>query len=501
MTANGRATTSVIKQGSSVLHWQCNLGSTMRFANVLTRGRFGRFDRAVGFTIIGVCLAIGLVIWRGNQLQLRVLSLTPAPDASNVATRTHLQIQFDQPVAPPANETALLFNPPLTGTIQVNDERLTFLPATPLQPNTEYQVTLNPGLLGQKGGELRTAQSWHFRTGGMQVVYIGADTTGKDQLFLAPAQVDSTTAVTTTPVQLTSLTTSLWEFSVAPDSSRIVYSALKEDGTSDLWSISPGEQTPTLLLACPNAVCSSVAWASDGRTLAFSRRNATQFSTAVLSPPRLWLLDVASGESFPAFADDQKLAFEPRWSADNAWLSYVSPDLGGVGIYKLQTNAEQFFPSTTGEAGIWHPQRDELLISVAQPLSDTDVTHLLLVDPVAQSQTNLSGADRLVEDGSAAWSPDGEWLAFRRKLFAGPEATPGKQIWLMRQDGSAARALTADAAYDFGPPLWSPDGRYLLFHKLPLKGPDITMTVWVLEVASGRMSPVASPGQRPQWFP
>lgn len=473
----------------------------MKSANVLTMTRVGRFDRAVGITMIGVCLALGLVIWRGDQLQLQILTITPAPDSTNVATRTHLQIQFDQPVTPPTTDTAIIFNPPLTGTIQIDDTRLTFLPARPLQPNTDYQVTLNPGLVGQKGGELRTTQRWHFRTGGVQIVYSAADANGKDQLFLAPVQVDSTAVVTTTPVQLTNLHTSLWEFSVAPDSSRIVYSALKEDGTSDLWSINPGEQAPNLLLACPNAVCSSVAWASDGRTLAFSRRNATQFSTPVLSPPRLWLLDVASGESLPAFADDQKLAFEPRWSADNQWLSYVSPDVGGVGVYHLQTNAEQFFPSTTGEPGIWHPQRNDLLISVAQPLSDTYVAHLILIDPVAQTQVNLSGADMQVEDGSAAWSPDGAWIAFRRKTFTGPAATPGKQLWLMRQDGSAARALTAEAGYDFGPPLWSPDGRDLLFHKLPLRGPDITMEVWAIEVASGRMWKVARPGQRPQWFP
>lgn len=473
----------------------------MKSANVLTMTRVGRFDRAVGITMIGVCLALGLVIWRGDQLQLQILTITSAPDSTNVATRTHLQIQFDQPVTPPTTDTAIIFNPPLTGTIQIDDTRLTFLPARPLQPNTDYQVTLNPGLVGQKGGELRTTQRWHFRTGGVQIVYSAADANGKDQLFLAPVQVDSTAVVTTTPVQLTNLHTSLWEFSVAPDSSRIVYSALKEDGTSDLWSINPGEQAPNLLLACPNAVCSSVAWASDGRTLAFSRRNATQFSTPVLSPPRLWLLDVASGESLPAFADDQKLAFEPRWSADNQWLSYVSPDVGGVGVYHLQTNAEQFFPSTTGEPGIWHPQRNDLLISVAQPLSDTYVAHLILIDPVAQTQVNLSGADMQVEDGSAAWSPDGAWIAFRRKTFTGPAATPGKQLWLMRQDGSAARALTAEAGYDFGPPLWSPDGRDLLFHKLPLRGPDITMEVWAIEVASGRMWKVARPGQRPQWFP
>lgn len=464
-------------------------------------GSLGRFDRAVGLTIMCLFVVIGLLIWRGDQLQLRIMTVTPGPDMANVSTRTHFQIQFDQPVAPPTTNDILFFIPPLAGALQVDGQRLTFVPTAPLQPHTEYQVTLKPGLLGQKGGRLPAAQHWRFQTGGVQIAYSALDEQGKEQLFLTSAKLAPSEPPTTVPLQLTKLNSSLWEFAVAPDSSRIVFSALKEDGTSDLWSISPGEQQPTQLLACPNAVCSSVAWSADGHTLAFSRRNATQFSTPILSPPRLWLLDVASGESFPAFVDDQKLAFEPRWSADNQWLSYVSPDLGGVGLYNLPSDQEQFYASTTGEAGIWHPQRNAVVISVAQPLSDTYVTHLQLIDPISQTQLDLSGVDSLVEDGAPAWSPDGAWLAFRRKLFTGSSATPGKQIWLMRADGNEAKALTAEAAFDFGAPLWSPDGRYLLYHKLPLKGPDITISTWVMEVASGDAWEVANPGQRPQWFP
>ena len=69
-----------------------------------------------------------------------------------------------------------------------------------------------------------------------------------------------------------------------------------------------------------------------------------------------------------------------------------------------------------------------------------------LVDPIADTRVNLSGETAPVEDGAPVWSPDGEWLAFRRNINDGPGATLTKQLWLMRADGSEARPLTNDAA-------------------------------------------------------
>ncbi|MCB0152172.1 MAG: PD40 domain-containing protein, partial [Caldilineaceae bacterium] len=70
--------------------------------------------------------------------------------------------------------------------------------------------------------------------------------------------------------------------------------------------------------------------------------------------------------------------------------------------------------------------------------------HLFLVDPIADTRVNLSGETSPVEDGAPVWSPDGEWIAFRRNINDGPGATLSKQLWIMRADGSDARPLTDD---------------------------------------------------------
>jgi Tol biopolymer transport system component len=75
------------------------------------------------------------------------------------------------------------------------------------------------------------------------------------------------------------------------------------------------------------------------------------------------------------------------------------------------------------------------------------------------------------------------------------------EVRRMRADGSDPQPLTSDLEADHGPPTWSPDGRYLLYHRFPLRGPDVTIAVWIMDVATQQTWEVARPGQRPQWIP
>ncbi len=465
----------------------------------------GRFDRAVWLLMATLLLITFVVIWRGDRVGISVLTLSPAPETMGVSPRSQLRIRFDQPLDERSiDPTALTVTPPLDGEVRSEGDSLIFVPVSGFSPDTAYTVALAPGLQSLQGRVLHEPVSWRFETGNTNIVYSQVDANGKEQLMIAGVKLPTDgagEATLETPRQLGNAEYGIWDFGVDANTGQVVYSVLNEDGTSDLWTLTPEATEPTLLIACPDAACNSVAFSPDSQLLAFSQRNATDFGVPVISPPRLWLLDVAGGSSVPLFPDSQQLAFDPRWSPNGQWISYLSPDLGGVGVYNLENGLERFYATTTGEAAVWHSQRNELVVSEMLNEGNTFEVHLFVIDPLTETRQDISTHEFPVEDNSPAFSPDGEWIAFRRKEIEGPRASLGKQLWRMRADGSEAEPLTQAPEFDHGPPLWSPDGRYLLYHSFPLRGPDVTLSVWILDVTSGQAWEVAKPGQRPQWVP
>ena len=125
------------------------------------------------------------------------------------------------------------------------------------------------------------------------------------------------------------------------------------------------------------------------------------------------------------------------------------------------------------------------------------MTHLIAIDVESGETVDLSGAGNPVHDSSAAPSPDGGWIAFKRKELEGPGATRGSQIWRMDPEGLRAEALTRDPAYDHGPPVWSPDGRFLIARRYPLRGPEVVPSLWLIDLATGALRLLVEPGDFP----
>jgi TolB protein len=97
---------------------------------------------------------------------------------------------------------------------------------------------------------------------------------------------------------------------------------------------------------------------------------------------------------------------------------------------------------------------------------------IYLINANGSDQINLTGTPELSE-GDPAWSPDGQWIAFRiafgRPTGQGIDGHADEGIYVMNADGSDVIRLTDTPEID-GSPAWSPDGKRIAFSRARARG-------------------------------
>jgi Tol biopolymer transport system component len=123
------------------------------------------------------------------------------------------------------------------------------------------------------------------------------------------------------------------------------------------------------------------------------------------------------------------------------------------------------------------------------------------VDLGDDTTQNLSGEELDANDGSPAWSPTGEWIAFGRKALADGTPTSGQQLWLMRPDGGQARPLVTDPKAHLGSIAWSPDGTEIAYLRFQLMQADARPEIWLVSLDGADPVKLADNATLPAWLP
>lgn len=456
-----------------------------------------KFDAVVWLVMTLLAGLVTAVIFLGSRVGLAVVGQTPPPGAAHVSTQTQIRVQFEETMGS-APDTAVTLSPFISGTTRLEGDTLIFQPLTPLSSDTVYEVVVHAGIQGANGRTLHNPLTWQFQTGQPRILFIKPDPEGPDQLFVADADGRQP------PVQLSQAYATVLDFAAAPDSSQIAYTVLTNDqqmsGTADLWLMNADGSNQRMLLACPEAMCSRPVWTPDGRRLVYERRE-------ILNPgappgnPRLWWLDVASGQTVPVFQDSQLLGLFAAISPDGRWLSYVSPTDQGIQLYNLEDGSGLLVPNKMGTAVSWHPGSDRIaLADIVTAETDWGVVISTVSIPdgdvTTLSRSERGGLD--VDDSNPAWSPDGNRLAFGRKQA---RSAMGRQLWLMDADGAAVVPLSGDPDIHHSAFFWSPDGRTLLYQRYNLKELYAQPSVWVIDIQTGQTTEIAYPATQPAWLP
>jgi eukaryotic-like serine/threonine-protein kinase len=307
------------------------------------------------------------------------------------------------------------------------------------------------------------------------------------------------------PQQLTTGAGDDVEPAPSPDGRRLAFAV--RGLNADLWRLSVAPATGAAEGSPAPVVVSSReesrgAWSPDGRTIAFNSDRQGEMN--------IWLHDVATGA-------DRKLTsgpggdYQPAWTPDGRALAFFSGRGGSIDIWSVSV-ADGRLRRLTDDPGMdinpfYSP--DGLSIAfMSDRLGRTDVWVM---------NADGSGQRRLTSSGAGGhflrWTRDGRGIVFRAEtgtdrrivriaveggaLTPLPEVSSGahmswspdqsaildvrghRTLWVYPVNGAPPRRVFefADPDVRIDYPVWSPDGRSVLFDRVAPRGGDL----WLLD--------------------
>ena len=451
--------------------------------------------------------------------------ILPADGLAGVSPVSPIAIAFDEPIDPESLDGALQLEPDVAGSITLVDpERavtgsrdagqniVRFEPASPLAPNTTFQVELS-GVRGADGSTLPEPLAWSFTTG------VAPSSLQNQVLFLSDrAGVRNLWAMNpdgSNQHQVSAELAPVVDYAVSPDGGRFVVA----DGIRLVEQEADGGDRR--VLTDDRFIEYDPAYRPDGDEIVFGRADAV--TGAGLG---IWTRATGGGEArevdFVAPGELDRRAHlqrAPRYSPDGTAIAFV--DEGGHGrIVELATGERTEFPFVAVAPPAWGASSTHALFAGAHPRDApaprrhpagrpvAPLTARAGVEPDEVSMVRLSPgalAARPTPFGPGATAPtvgpDGT-VVYLRLDSALPEGA-GSVWWARLGQGQGAPVETSPQllASTVAP---APEagrlviGRVHATERAPGGEPG---GVWVVDVAGGTARRLAGDGERPVWLP
>ncbi len=430
----------------------------------------------------------------------RVTGFSPNQDSPHVASLAPIRLEFNRAMDRVSVETRFALSPEVAGRNRWEGNTLVFSPIEPWPAGQEIVVQLAAGSRSTRFLPMLRAFHGSFHTGEARLTYLWPADGAADLYLLTPDSGEQ--------VRLTHSEAGVLEYTPARDGSSIVYAALRSDGISELRRLDLITQGDQVVLECPaGSRCQAPALSPAGDLLAYEQFEwqTSDSGGRVPGPRQVWLLSLADGAAPVQVPPPGQVTSSPIWSP-NGLLSFYNASLRAVGLVRPESLVPiNLIPNGLGLLGAWSPNGDYLLLPeiVFEDEQPTDQvsgfsSHLFQVEPETAIRQDLSFGQ--VEDASPAYSPDGEWIAFGRK-YLDERWTPGRQLWLMRSDGSEPRPLTDEPDFNHSSISWSPDSGSLAYMRASSVDPNLPPEIWVTDLAGSASLRLAEGGYLPQWIP
>jgi len=438
----------------------------------------------------------------------RVASIMPEEGSIDISSKRPLQLVFTHEMEHDTVESRISISPDVDRNYTWENRALTIQPDENWPEGETITLRLDSGASAKIFLPMLRSYSWSFQITERRVIYLWPES-GPANLYLRHLEDEEADRLTQTE-------SGILDYSLSPDGDSVVYAAALADGRTELRQITLSTRQDRQLYACPqDDCCQAIAYAPGGERIAFERFGYVvgQGGQPFPGPSRVWLLDLGSEEeAFPIGSMDH-VTSSPNWSATGR-LAYYDDTLKAIALVDFENGLDvapfNFIPNDLGMSGSWSPDGQHLVyasivIQEDNTAEDSNVSfysHIYRMDVETGNVTDLTGEEvGLVEDATPRYSPDGEWIAFTRKYLEDDRWTLGRQLWIMRSDGSDPRQFTAEPNLHVSSMVWSPDAQMLVFVRKD-QG-DITQPIelWVTTVEGEGLQLLVARGYAPQWVP
>jgi len=258
----------------------------------------------------------------------------------------------------------------------------------------------------------------------------------------------------------------------SPDGKRVVVSVTKpsyeEDGNeSDLWLVTVDGKTEAMQLTATKASEDGVAWSPDGKKIAFSTKRGKD------DVSQIYILNMGGpGEAIPV-TDISTGAKRPKWSPDGSHIAFESRVYPGAlddEANKAEKEAREDLEINVSVYEIfpirqWDHWRDDMQthLFVQEARAGAEARNLLAGSKLV-GETGFAGTPSRSNDSlKPVWSPDGKSLVFNAttSINEAAHARVKYHLYSVPVSGGEPTQLTTSNDWSCHSPVFSDDGKAL----------------------------------------